>query len=120
VWSLGITLIEMADGIPPLGDINPFRALRMIPDNPPPTLAHPDKFSKEMNNFIARCLVKDPQRRPSSIELLMVYGPTHTLALTLLILLLLLLLIIMTMMCATKGSILPRHQRPRGLQAIDP
>jgi serine/threonine protein kinase len=31
VWSLGITAIEMADGLPPNHDVSPVRAMRLIP-----------------------------------------------------------------------------------------
>jgi serine/threonine protein kinase len=30
----------------------------------------PEKWSKEFNNFIARCLTVDPKRRPTAKELL--------------------------------------------------
>jgi myosin-3 len=36
VWSLGITIIELAEGAPPLSDMQPMRALVQIPRNPPP------------------------------------------------------------------------------------
>ena len=72
VWSLGITLIEMADGLPPLAEMNPFRAMRIIPSSDPPTLECPEKFSKDFNNFLAKCLVKDPSKRCSIQELVMV------------------------------------------------
>ncbi len=30
LWSLGITAIEMADGLPPNHDMNPMRAMRLV------------------------------------------------------------------------------------------
>ena len=71
IWSLGITAIEMAEGAPPNYNArNIIRTMLMIPNKPPPTLAEPDKWSKEFNNFIAACLCKDPKERPTSKELL--------------------------------------------------
>jgi len=69
VWSLGISIIEMAEGKPPNSDIHPMRALFMIPSKPSPTLKEPSKWSAEMNDFIAQCLKKDPAERKSSKQL---------------------------------------------------
>lgn len=71
VWSLGITAIEMADGLPPNHDVSPVRAMRLIPQQPPPTLENPSEWSKEFNDFVAKCLVKDPEARPTAMDLLM-------------------------------------------------
>lgn len=70
IWSLGITAIELAEGKPPNSNIHPMRAIFMIPSRPPPTLTEPAKWSNEFNTFIARCLVKNPDDRPSAQELL--------------------------------------------------
>ena len=70
VWSLGITLIELAQADPPLADINPMKALFQIPYRNPPTLARPDKWSPEFNDFVAKCLVKRPQARWTVDQLL--------------------------------------------------
>jgi serine/threonine kinase 3 len=37
LWSLGITMIEMADGFPPYHKLNPKRAMMMVPLKPPPS-----------------------------------------------------------------------------------
>ncbi|PRP87191.1 hypothetical protein PROFUN_01453 [Planoprotostelium fungivorum] len=71
IWSLGITLIEMAEGRPPNNDIRSLEQLKQLPNRPPATLKHSSAFSKNFNDFIARCLVKDPTQRPDTIELLM-------------------------------------------------
>ena len=42
----------------------------MIPVKPAPTLKEPSKWSKEMIDFITRCLVKDTEDRATSAELL--------------------------------------------------
>ncbi|KAI9159407.1 Mitogen-activated protein kinase kinase kinase kinase 4 [Blastocladiella emersonii ATCC 22665] len=71
VWSIGITVIELADKCPPLAEIHPFTALKLIlQDAQPLGLKNPKKRSKPMNEFIALCLTRDPKRRPSCNELL--------------------------------------------------
>lgn len=60
----------MAQGAPPYHNIHPMRAIFMIPSKPPPTLEEPTKYSKEFNDFIAKCLVKNPDQRPGAEELL--------------------------------------------------
>jgi len=71
VWSLGITGIELAEGDPPLSHLHPMRALFQIPRNPPPKPTHPDSWSREFNDFISECLVKDMEQRPFSKEIIM-------------------------------------------------
>ncbi|KAH9363045.1 hypothetical protein HPB48_014173 [Haemaphysalis longicornis] len=70
IWSLGITLIEFAQMEPPNNEMNPMRVLLKIQKSDPPTLAQPSKWSKEFKEFLALCLIKDPNQRPSSEELL--------------------------------------------------
>jgi len=68
IWSLGITAIEMAEGKPPLYDLEPMRAIFEIPARPPPTLSN--EASPEFVDFIAKTLVKDPTKRLSATEVL--------------------------------------------------
>ena len=42
----------------------------MIPTKPPPTLKNSENFSNEFADFISRCLVKNPEERPSATTLL--------------------------------------------------
>jgi len=58
IWSLGITVIEMATGNPPFADQEPRRALFLIPKSRPPKLS--GDFSNDMRDFIASCLKEDP------------------------------------------------------------
>jgi serine/threonine-protein kinase 24/25/MST4 len=59
IWSLGITLIEMAHGTAPLSHLHPMRALFVIPKQAPPQLNDSD-WSPEFREFLALCLQKDP------------------------------------------------------------
>lgn len=70
VWSLGITAIEIAESEPPLSNVHPMRALFVIPRNKPPTLENKDKWSEAYSDFIAKCLVKDFEKRPQALNLL--------------------------------------------------
>jgi serine/threonine protein kinase len=69
IWSLGITLIELATGSPPHFEFKPMKVVFHVPRNPSPTLPDPSQFSPEFNAFIAACLVKDELARPSASEL---------------------------------------------------
>ncbi|XP_031553292.1 serine/threonine-protein kinase 3-like [Actinia tenebrosa] len=70
IWSLGITAIEMAEGKPPYADIHPMRAIFMIPTKPPPTFKDPERWSEEFRDFVAKCLVKNPEERATASQLL--------------------------------------------------
>ena len=69
IWSLGITIMEMAEGIPPLIEEQPHKAAFRIVNDPPPKLSAPHVWSKNFVDFVTHCLIKNPEKRPSSSEL---------------------------------------------------
>lgn len=70
VWSLGITLIEMAEIEPPHHELNPMRVLLKIAKSEPPTLAQPSKWSSNFKDFLKKCLEKNVDTRWTTSQLL--------------------------------------------------
>ncbi|CAF3404006.1 unnamed protein product [Rotaria sp. Silwood1] len=76
IWSLGITCIELAERKPPLFNMNPMSALYHIAQNDPPTLMIKNEnqptnpsYTNDFILFIAMCLQKNPNKRPTANEL---------------------------------------------------
>jgi serine/threonine protein kinase len=72
VWSLGITAIEMAELVPPHSAVHPMRVLFLVPKEDAPKLQDQSttRWTPDFHSFIEMCLIKDPLRRPSALELL--------------------------------------------------
>jgi len=73
LWSLGLLLIECALGEYPYKSTSKepmgfWELLDFIVKSPVPDLPQ-NKFSPEFADFIGQCLQKDPEERPSAIEL---------------------------------------------------
>ena len=70
IWSLGITSIEMAEGEPPFSKVKGYWVLKKIITHPPKGLKNKEKWSTEFNDFVEKCLIYEPEKRPSAKELL--------------------------------------------------
>ncbi|KAM3924709.1 uncharacterized protein RB166_008047 [Leptodactylus fuscus] len=70
VWSLGITLIELAETQPPNHEMNPTRVLLKILKSQPPNLKYRQLWSVKFLDFLNKCLQRNPQERSSTSELL--------------------------------------------------
>lgn len=71
IWSLGITAIELAQGVAPYFHEPPLKIFLLTLEGPPPTISHSKGiFSSLYKDFIASCLQKDPNMRPSAAQLL--------------------------------------------------
>eukprot|EP01112_Ceratiomyxa_fruticulosa_P016331 TRINITY_DN4917_c0_g1_i1.p1 TRINITY_DN4917_c0_g1~~TRINITY_DN4917_c0_g1_i1.p1 ORF type:complete len:503 (-),score=108.55 TRINITY_DN4917_c0_g1_i1:187-1695(-) len=70
IWSLGIMLMEMAEGEPPYMEYPPLRALFLITTKGIPPLKEQHKWSREFHDFFARCLDVNVHTRPEAAELL--------------------------------------------------
>lgn len=70
VWSLGITMIELATGKFPYSTWKtPFEQLREVVQDAPPRLPS-GKFSVDFEDMISKCLIKEYRQRPNYIQLL--------------------------------------------------
>ncbi|XP_036430579.1 STE20-like serine/threonine-protein kinase isoform X2 [Colossoma macropomum] len=70
IWSLGITLIELAQIEPPNHEMNPMRVLLKIAKSEPPTLLQPSRWSPEFSDFLKKALDKNLDQRWSATQLL--------------------------------------------------
>uniref|UniRef100_A0A803L7R4 non-specific serine/threonine protein kinase n=1 Tax=Chenopodium quinoa TaxID=63459 RepID=A0A803L7R4_CHEQI len=70
VWALGVSAIEMAEGLPPRSSVHPMRVLFMISIEPAPMLEDKEKWSLIFHDFVAKCLTKDPRLRPTALDML--------------------------------------------------
>ncbi|XDV50291.1 hypothetical protein PO909_019369 [Leuciscus waleckii] len=70
IWSLGVTLIELAQIEPPNHEMNPMRVLLKIAKSEPPTLAAPSRWSPEFSDFLRKALDKNVDNRLGALQLL--------------------------------------------------
>lgn len=72
IWSLGIILLELAEGINPYRGMTLSRIMYAMKNEDPPRIKNKDKrWSKNFINFVnKRCLVKNPIERADTFELL--------------------------------------------------
>uniref|UniRef100_A0AAX7UHP4 non-specific serine/threonine protein kinase n=1 Tax=Astatotilapia calliptera TaxID=8154 RepID=A0AAX7UHP4_ASTCA len=70
IWSLGVTLIELAQIEPPNHEMNPMRVLLKIAKSEPPTLMNPSRWSPEFSDFLRKALDKNVDNRWSTVQLL--------------------------------------------------
>ncbi len=69
VWSLGMSVIEMAEGKNPFANYTSFQVMKRVLSNPPPCLSS-SEWSSDLVDFVKRCLVKEVHARASVEELL--------------------------------------------------
>ncbi len=73
VWSLGISVIEMAEGKNPFGEFTSFQVMNKVCYEESPSLTS-SGWSGDLVDFVRKCLVKDVNRRSSVDDLLKVRG----------------------------------------------
>jgi len=72
IWSVGILTVELFNKEPPFYNVkNQYQVMRMIETSTkPPKINNHDKMSPDLQDFIAKCLVVDPEKRDDTGALL--------------------------------------------------
>ena len=71
VWSLGISMIEMAESKNPFATCTSAQVMNRVMNMPPPSLSS-SGWSSDLVDFVKKCLVKDVKERASVEALLRV------------------------------------------------
>ncbi|KAH3744672.1 Protein kinase domain [Pelomyxa schiedti] len=71
IWSLGITVIEMAEGSPPNMRMCSFEQLLAAIERAPPKFAKPQFWHKDLIDFVSKCLTREVDTRPDAIAMLL-------------------------------------------------
>ena len=71
VWSLGISIIEMAEGRNPFAGMTSAKIMNLVLNKSPPSLSS-SGWSSDLVDFVKKCLVKDVSERSSVDDLLKV------------------------------------------------
>ena len=72
IWSLGITCVELAESEPPFADLKPNAVMTQIAKQPPKVeeIIDVEEYSESFVDFVKKCLVVDPNKRPTAKELI--------------------------------------------------
>ncbi|ELP90176.1 hypothetical protein EIN_406400 [Entamoeba invadens IP1] len=70
IWSLGITVIEMAEGNPPNRQVASFDQLLQCIEQKIPGFKNPKMWSSQLVDFVGKCLTFDYTQRPDAVTLL--------------------------------------------------
>ena len=69
IWSLGCTIIQLLTTKPPYYEFEPMAAMfRIVTDDCPPI---PNGISNFLKDFLLKCFIKEPSKRPNAKELLL-------------------------------------------------
>lgn len=68
IWSVGITALELANGLPPHANDHPYKALVSIPLSSPPRVEG-SKFSSAFKDFVSVCLQRTAKDRADASTL---------------------------------------------------
>ena len=71
VWSLGISIIELAEGRNPYMSYQANAIQRAVVETPSPSLS--SRWSAQFVDFVNQCLIKDAEERPSIAALMNVF-----------------------------------------------